>query len=381
MIEGRVQPYAENLYVPVLSDKRVFRLFLPAWIMMEIQDDSKERWYVLRLPRSNVRAGEELEQEALRRRGNNLPPLKYFAPVLLEFSETDGGAKTVRKPFCLNYVFIYSTVYRIRLFRQAHPDYNLIHRRSRNAFPDDYLYVRDHEMKMFMIMARVYKDAIPCCPPDRQMLGKGDKVRIIGGCFAGVEGILMTEKGKDGGRVVINVCNRLMVPTLSIRPEYIKVISFSGNNRHVYKKLDSYYPRIRRAMHNCLKPEGLDDTDRKNVSTFLARFGDLDMPSDKTRGRYLAFMLMSHKVLGHEEDSLYYVVRCARILPEITNETTRAFVLSALYACTKDVRYGNGVEEITAKWHSRSLSRKQEDVLEDFELYRKYVDYDGNIVK
>lgn len=337
--------------------------------MSNIQDGSKEHWYILRLPKSNVKANKELEQEAVRRAEANLPPLRYFAPVFVELAEKEGKAKVLQKPLCLNYVFIRSGLAELLAFRQAHPDYNLI-RRLKSDASAGYLYVRDYEMRMFMIMARAYKDVIPCCAPDKQVLNKGDRVKIIGGSFAGVEGVLLTQKGKDGGRVVINVCNQLAVPTLSIRPEYIKVISFASDNKHIYKKLDSYYPRIRRAMRDYLGG-GLDDTDRKNVSAFLSRFGELDIPSGKIKGKYFAFMLMSHTVLEHEEDRLYFAVKCSETLPDITNGTTRAFILSALYVCTKDIRYRTGAEAIIGKWQAACLSRKQQDVVEDMELYGK----------
>jgi len=336
--------------------------------MSNIQDESKEHWYILRLPKSNVKASKELEQEAVRRAEANLPPLRYFAPVFVELAEKDGKAKVLHKPLCLNYVFIRSELAELLAFRQTHPDYNLI-RRFKNDSSAGYLYVRDYEMRMFMIMARVYKDIIPCCAPDKQILNKGDRVKIIGGSFAGVEGVLLTQKGKDGGRVVVNVCNQLAVPTLSIRPEYIKVISFASDNKHIYKKLDSYYPRIRRAMRDYLGGVGLDDTDYKNVSAFLLRLGGLDIPSSKIKGKYFAFMLMSHTVLEHEEDRLYFAVKCREILPEITNETTRAFILSVLYVCTKDIRYRIGAEMIIGKWQAACLSRRQQDVVEDMEFY------------
>lgn len=336
--------------------------------MFKATDNCGEHWYIMRLPKSNIRAGEELERESVRRLEANLPPLRYFAPEFVEVADMDGKAKMVHKPLCLNYVFIRSTLGELKKFRQTHPGYNLI-RRHKSEPLCGYLYVRDSEMRMFMIVARAYRDAIPCYAPDRQMLNKGDRVRIIGGSFAGVEGVLLTQKGKDGGRVVINVCNQLSVPTLSIRPEYIKVISFASDNKHIYKKLDSYYPRIRRAMHRCVSGKGLDDADRKNVSAFVSRFGDLDIPSNKIKGKFLAFMMMSHKVLGHEEERMYFAMQCRNTLPDVTNETTRAFILSSLYACTGDVRCMADAGVIAGKWQGGNLTKKQKDVVEDMAVY------------
>lgn len=339
--------------------------------VMEIKEtvnDRTPRWYILRLAKSTVKANEELEREAKVRKEAGRPALCYFAPIFQELSERRGKAKLVSKPLCLNYVFIRATVEELRSFRADYPDYNFV-KRAKTSPSGDFLYVRDDEMRMFMAVARVYNDVVPCYAPDRRKLSKGDKVRIIGGEFAGVEGILLTQKGKDGGRVVINVCNCLAVPTLSIRPEYIKIISFASDNKHIYKKLDSFYPRIRRAMHNHVSGIGIDESDTKNVSFFLSRFGDIDIPSDKVKARYLAFLLMSHTVLRHDDDRRYYAVRCADILREVTNPTTRAFILVALYHGTADKRYLSLAQDLVDTWKSSaSLSQKQRDVMEDIAL-------------
>ena len=339
---------------------------------MSGENKNKKQWYVLRLPKSNPKFHKELEAEADYRKKNALPPIEYFAPMFIDISPKNGDIKRERKPLCLNYVFFHSTIEEIRLFRKNYPDYNLIKRKEiTNA--EEYLYVPDKEMQMFMTIANAYDKVIPCYAPGETNLSKGDRVRIIGGKFTGVEGILLTQKGKDGGIVVLKVYNLLSVPTLSIKPEYIEILSFANNNKHLYKKLDSYEPRIRRAIHHFLSPKGIDETDIAEVSFFLSRFSNVEIESPKIRGRYLTFLMMSHTIFRHEKENARLVKECIKIMPAITNTTTRAFMYSALYVCTRNQQYGTQAREIINTWDFHDLSSKQINILEDLELFEKAI--------
>ena len=59
--------------------------------------------------------------------------------------------------------------------------------RKREA-PTDYRYVPDDEMTQFMRIAQAYEHAVPCFSPSEIDLEQGDRVRIVGGQFSGVEG-------------------------------------------------------------------------------------------------------------------------------------------------------------------------------------------------
>lgn len=330
----------------------------------------EKRWYIFRLPKSNNKAKDELDAEDRRRRRDFQPPLEYFAPVFIDVDKAGGKARLVEKPLYLNYVFVRLDAAEISGFRRAHPHYNPI-RRTKTAAAGDYLYVGDPEMRMMQLIASALAGTMPCLPPCRATLGKGDRVRIMGGPFSGVEGVLLTQKGKDGGCVVIDVCNRFTVSTLTVRPEYIKVISFAKDGKHLYKKLDSYYPRIRRAMRASLTPQGVAAADRRHVEAFVARFGGVSIPADKIRAKYLAFMMMSHAVLGDAARRDYYAWECRNALPAVTNAVTRAFILASMYAATGDPKHRRAAEAVTALWDKTKLTPKQRDVIADMEEYGK----------
>jgi len=332
----------------------------------DIEDRSVERWYILRLPKSSFKLIKELEKEMVYRRKENLRTVRYFAPLFTEV-RIGHANKEVFRPLCLDYVFFHESVDTIHVFRKAHPEYNLIKDPVRTGC---FLFIPDREMEMFRFIARAYKNRVPCFNPDRALLAVGDTVRVTGGDFKGIEGTLITRPCKEGGRVIINVCNRIAVPTLTIPPQYIELISFADGNKHVYKALDRYSPRIRRAMRDFLSA-GIDDEDRKHIGYFISKYGKVNIESEKVRGRYLAYMMMSHAVLGRLDETSYYARECTTAMPHITNISTRAALSAALFACTGDRKHLYAAKHAASDWDRDNLTKPQQAVVDDILFYEE----------
>lgn len=330
-----------------------------------------EKWYILSVPKAGNKAEETLSNEMDIRRRRGLvqqPVLEYFVPMLEEKRLVNHELKNTYHSFCFNYVFIKGTLNHIWQFRKAYPTYNLLRDRSRDT---GYLFVPDKEMAMFRFIVKAYNGQVPYFTVDRNSLEVGDKVRVIGGAFKGIEGTLITRRGKDGGRVALNVCNQIAVPTLDIEPENLEIITFAGDQRHLYLKLDSYHPRIRSALHHFLKDGCLNEKERQQVEMFLRRYGHVEVESDKIRGRYLAYLLMSYFVLDNKDAIDYYARECSNHIPYVTNTVTRAFIFLILYLVTKDKGHLAIAKSLAAGWRKEKLSAKQRNVLEDIQMYEK----------
>lgn len=325
------------------------------------------RWYVLSLPRANQKSTESLRSGIERWRQQHSLQMEYYAPTFVNLSERGGGHHRHRKPLLYNYVFLRSTLPVVLQFRRENPLYNLIRSRV-HAESTGYLYVPDGEMNMFMRVARAYSDTVPCYIPTEVEFRRGDRVRIVGGPFTGVEGILLSQQGKEGNQVVVSVQNLLSVPTLTIAPQYIEIISFSKDNKHLYDKLDSYKPRIRRAMHHYFTEHHLDDTDIASITYFLSRMGRLEIPSPKIRGKYLAYLLLSHRLLEHTEECHRCSAACLENLPQVTNVVTRVFVLLALYIWQAHEDYLSEARALMDAWPADKLSAKQQMLITDWSL-------------
>lgn len=339
--------------------------------MFNINEISAERWYVLSVPQAGRKAHDTIVGEMKKRAESSSelrPVLDYFVPMLDEKTLVNHELKNKPRPFCFNYVFIKGSLNYIWQFRETYPTFNLLRDRGRET---GYLFVPDKEMEMFRFIVNAYNGHVPYFAADKKLLEAGDRVRVIGGQFKGIEGTLITRRGKDGGRVALNVCNRIAVPTLDIEPENLEIIAFAGDQRHLYLKLDSYHPRIRLAIRHFWLDGSLDTKDKEAIELFLRRYGKVEVESEKIRGRYLAYLLMSHLVLQHKAAVDYYIRECTAHIRYITNTVTRAFIFLALYAATNDDGNLKMAKSLATDWDSHKLSAKQRQVLEDIRMYEK----------
>lgn len=351
------------------------------------------RWYVLRGRYLGNAALESLSNEMQIRSDiadEGMPPLDFFAPRLERKQIVDGQLKCTDRPFG-GYVFVKGTKNEVQELRSMYPQFNIVRSLSDQG---TYITVSDSEMNMFKFTVSLYNGHAPFVEISKETLEKGDYVRVTCGQFEKVEGILLTSQGKEGGRVIVSVCNGIAIPTLEIQPGYLEVLTFGKDSRHIYQALDSYHPYIRRAMVAKLSKAALDDKDVNRIKKFVARYGKVDfnkgvaenestplttkrgkakVDDKKIRGRYYAYMLMSYIVLelGKDAPTHYYEQQISQVMPYITNPTTRAFILCALYAATRNKRYLDDVKQTVSAWGETNLSKKQLDIKSDIDLYER----------
>ena len=80
-----------------------------------------------------------------------------------------------------------------------------------------------HEMENFIKVAGTYDEKLIYLNPDPGDFSKGERVRIIGGTFAGAEGVFVRVKGDR--RVLINVEGLVAVATTFVHPSMIEKIT------------------------------------------------------------------------------------------------------------------------------------------------------------
>lgn len=316
--------------------------------MMTVKKD--RQWYVLKCKRQVLKARDLL----LSLRKSNVDDMDFFLPTRFVLEQAGGKRRRVEKAVAFNFAFVNC---RYPMFRQLVDEYaHLFIPQYRRMGRDDglcqqkdrLLVVPDAEMDMFMRTIGAYDGAVPALLPEEADLEKGDRVRIIGGQFDGVEGILVTRQGKDGGRVLVKVSEVMCVPTLEIEPEYIEVLEFAPESRHLYKKFDSYIQKIRHTLKACLYREmGLtlpptaceslraayENTGKgqTEAAMFLRRFGNFRPATLNQRARKLVFMLMSYKVMGENLAMDDLLVEASEFGKQLTAVTQQAFLHVYLY--------------------------------------------------
>ena len=83
--------------------------------------------------------------------------------------------------------------------------------------------VPDHEMENFIKVAGTYDEKLIYLNPDPGDVAEGERVRIIGGMFAGTEGIFVRLKGDR--RVLVNVPGVVAVATTHVHMSMIEKIT------------------------------------------------------------------------------------------------------------------------------------------------------------
>lgn len=83
--------------------------------------------------------------------------------------------------------------------------------------------IPDREMESFITVAGTYDEKLIYLNPDPGDFSHGERVRIIGGMFAGAEGVFVRVKGDR--RVVINVEGLVAVATTFVHPSMIEKIT------------------------------------------------------------------------------------------------------------------------------------------------------------
>lgn len=84
--------------------------------------------------------------------------------------------------------------------------------------------VSDRDMDNFIRITEQTERAVTYFRPDELSLATGDRIRIHGGAFDGVEGILLKVKGKREKQLVVSIPD-LAVAAVSVKPDVVEVVS------------------------------------------------------------------------------------------------------------------------------------------------------------
>ena len=158
-------------------------------------------WYALRITYSRELALKEFLDR------NNI---ENFIPMRYEY--VTRKEQRIRKlvPAIHNLVFIHATRKKIDEIKAV----------SETRQP---IVVPEVQMRHFIAVAGSYDQQVIYLPPTEYSMQRGDRVRITGGVFEGVEGIFVRVKGDR--RVVVSIQGVMAVATTFIHPSLIVPIT------------------------------------------------------------------------------------------------------------------------------------------------------------
>lgn len=331
-----------------------------AFIATEIEDTeeivaSKGNWYVMKF--SGIQLGNM--RELL-----NETHLKYFLPSYVALVNASNGQKRkTEKALLFNMFFVFCTLREAATLVENHhnisfllrqpdkdtPSFSLKKLTNRTEFDAPYyddasfrrvISIPNHQMEMFIKAVEVREHGIvPYVKPSEVDLLKGDLVRIIGGKYDGVEGILESQQGKDGGIVYVHIKDLIATSTTYIEPDFLQILSFAKKGKHMYKKFDSFMIRGERSIFSLIKGDNIPDRDKNYFYVFTKRFENLKTETLNMQAKLLLFMAIAHKCLGNNKESCAYELQLRDFATTIKSDMMRAKCYVYLYAITKNADY------------------------------------------
>ena len=171
----------------------------------------EKQWYAIR-----VTYNRELKvKNDLDTRG-----ITSFVPMQYRREEHNGQMVKRLVPSVHNLIFIYLTPSEMTEYKKttALPIRYIMNRTTHKPIT-----VPTREMENFIRVAGTYEEKLIYLNPEPGDFAKGERVRIIGGDFAGAEGIFVRVKGDR--RVLINVQGVVAVATTYVHPSMIEKIT------------------------------------------------------------------------------------------------------------------------------------------------------------
>lgn len=286
------------------------------------------KWYVAQAPFMTERIKEKVRELSF----------ETFVPTLKTTYEGKVNGKSVvrtaNKLLTFNYVFVRGEQRAIEEELKGITRLHLIYKRpgvskgkSYGNFIRTPMVITDREMDMFIKTVSLYQNGAPIVDISERELQKGDVVRVTGGPFAGVEGVLVTQKGKEGGKVVVNISHLVSVTTVDIEPQYIQVVKFSNENKHIYRKMDAFLPKVKAMIGKRSGGICLEEEERVELQKFLNSYAEAETGTLNSAAKLKTLVFMAYIALGMDD----YAARCYRllreeILPKIKGERVKVLI-------------------------------------------------------
>jgi len=255
--------------------------------------------------------------------------LEYFAP---EYVATPGPANGTRQPLFYNYVFVHASELDIIRMKSRRPIFNFL-RRVTDSKEGYFPYLSDDAMRNLRLVAEAYANRLPAYEPRPDMLQRGDRVRIVGGRFDGVEATLLRTPANARDELAVCLDDWMWVPVLHVAPGHYEIVELSDAGKSKYTALDNEH------IISCLRsaiasPQGPSPEAIATATETALRFGRLRPQSDVLRSKHCAMMLLAYAVAGDRRRLDETADTARELLKEIRAGQSRALLLATLYGTT-----------------------------------------------
>lgn len=179
----------------------------------ETEKTEPVRWYVMgAIFRKEVKIRDEM-----RRLG-----FDCYVPMRYEIKKV--GSKKVRKlmPAIHELLFVHSTKSAIQEYKTFSKD--ILYFKTQGRKPNHKLMVvADSEMENFIKVTQQVEENLTYYRPDEITFHVGDKIKVHGGLFDGVEGVLVRVPGKRSKQLVVSI-PEIAAVAVSLSPEVVELV-------------------------------------------------------------------------------------------------------------------------------------------------------------
>ena len=184
---------------------------------MENSEKDPIKWYVL----STIFRRELKVQDDMRHYG-----IECYIPMTYEVRMRRGRKQRLLMPAVRNLIFAHDTEEGLKEYIKGTRE--VIYFRKRiNGNQREPMSVSDHEMENFIRLTEHVEQNMIYFAPGEIKFHVGDKIKIHGGVFDGVEGILVRLPGKRSKSLVVSIPS-VMDVAVTLQPEVIELISNTG---------------------------------------------------------------------------------------------------------------------------------------------------------
>ena len=182
--------------------------------MITSQSTEEEKWYVMRAYKNEKKAEELLS-------GKN--GLKYFIPKQKTVRTRDGRKIICTEPVIHSLVFVFASQKQIVNFkRYICNDLQFVSWKRYDS--TSYLTIPAKQMDDFIRMCTQKEQEVTFYTPDEIPLEKGQKVRVHGGVFDKMEGILVKTYKKRNKQLVVIIPD-ILAASANVDPEYLEILN------------------------------------------------------------------------------------------------------------------------------------------------------------
>lgn len=262
------------------------------------------------------------------------PPVELFAPKMVMMQVSGGKVVAIEKPLAYHYIFLRGTADDLRqlISHQSNNLRPLLNRSSENR----HAIISDTDLERFRLIAQSYRNTLPFFNIENVDLAKGDKVEIVDGDFAGLQGTFIPKAKSNSGSIVIAATGGLGVGTYDIKASHIRILEFAADSKRAYDHIDAFVPRLLAALRNYSTLQPLTPKDITSLTVFCRRMEMVKLDNHKLAAKLQALLAAAFEILGNREAAATHRALYERRADAITNPWTKVLIAQLQAGLSRD---------------------------------------------